>query len=141
MSEQYYKYAGFWIRAAATIVDTFLFILITVPLLFLIYGWAYFDDTTDIIAGPADLIISWILLIVVIIVLWLKKQATPGKMLFSLKLVDAKTGRAISAKQAIIRYLGYIVLRSHFVLALYWQHFTAKSRVGMTNWPIRSLLE
>lgn len=43
MEEQKVEYAGFWVRALATIIDSILIILITFPILVYIYGWEYFD--------------------------------------------------------------------------------------------------
>lgn len=110
-----YEYAGFWIRAAATMIDAILLIFITFPLLIVIYGWEYFDNT-DVIVGPADIIISWIFPCVATLSFWIKKQATPGKMLFSLKIVDSATGQPAQPTQLIGRYLAYFI--SAFVLCL-----------------------
>lgn len=76
------QYAGFWIRTGATIVDTILLLLVTYPILFLIYGPSYFDLTYEgsSIRGGADFMISYVLPAVVVIAFWVAKQATPGKM-------------------------------------------------------------
>lgn len=67
MQEQKLEYAGFWIRTWATMIDSFLVILITFPLLISIYGWEYFDaDKTGLIAGPADFLISWVIPAIVV---------------------------------------------------------------------------
>lgn len=47
--------------------------------------------------------------IVATVLFWRYLGATPGKMVFSAKIVDAKTGGQPSTAQFIIRYLGYIV--------------------------------
>ncbi len=48
------------------------------------------------------------LLSVIIIIFWIKRQSTPGKMLTSLKIVDAKTLGKPTTLQLIIRLLSYV---------------------------------
>ncbi|MFV9875725.1 MAG: RDD family protein [Rickettsiales endosymbiont of Dermacentor nuttalli] len=54
-------------------------------------------------------IIQLMLFMVVVIICWIKYQATPGKMLLSFKIVDATTLDKPTQKQLIIRFLGYFV--------------------------------
>jgi uncharacterized RDD family membrane protein YckC len=83
------NYVGFWARTGASIIDTVLLLIITWPLLWMIYGEAYFDfEETSFIAGSADLLISWILPLIVTIVFWMRKQGTPGKLVMSAHVVD-----------------------------------------------------
>lgn len=103
------RYAGFWIRFAATMIDTVLLLLFTLPLLIAIYGWAYLDaDKTGFVAGGADILITWVMPAVAVIAFWIAKQATPGKMLLSARIVDASTGNAPSVGQLIGRYFAYL---------------------------------
>ena len=102
-------YAGFWIRVGASIIDTILIMLVTMPLLIAIYGMAYFDSS-QIIAGTWDVLISYILPAVVVIIFWTYRSATPGKMMLNMKIIGARTGEKPSTGQFIGRYLGYFVL-------------------------------
>lgn len=129
MQEQNLEYAGFWIRTGAAIIDTILVMLITFPLLISIYGWTYFDgEQTGFIAGPADLLISWVLPAIVVILFWLKKQATPGKMALSVRVVDANTGNTMSVRQSIGRYFAYFVSILPLGLGLIWIAFDGKKQ-------------
>lgn len=129
MLQQNLTYAGFWIRSWAAVIDTILLMLMIAPLLISIYGWDYFDvDKTGFIAGPADFLISWIFPAVVVILFWLKKQATPGKMAFSTKVVDAKTGGAMSVGQSVGRYLAYFVSMLPLGLGILWIAFDRKKQ-------------
>lgn len=83
--------------------------LITTPLLAMVYGWEYFEDEARFIVGPADFWISWVLPAIVTVVCWLTQQATPGKMLIGARVVDAQTGGRITTGQAVGRYLAYFV--------------------------------
>ena len=103
------RYVGFWARVAAGIIDSLLIMVVTVPLIFLVYGSDYFMNVSDdaFFKGAWDLLINWVLPIVAIFLFWTYKQATPGKMIFGAKIVDAKTGEKPSIGQWVIRYVGY----------------------------------
>ena len=123
------RYAGFWIRVAAAMIDTVLLLLFTLPLLIAIYGWAYFDrDKTGFVAGGADILITWILPAVAVIAFWVAKQATPGKMLLSARIVDASTGHAPSVGQLIGRYFAYLVSLVPFGLGYLWIAFDKRKQ-------------
>lgn len=121
------EYAGFWIRVGASLIDTVLLLIITYPLLVWIYGWGYFSDGR-VIAGPADFLISWVAPSVATIVFWLYRDATPGKMALSLRVVDARTGHTLSAGQAIGRYLAYFVSAIPFFFGFIWIGFDSKKQ-------------
>lgn len=129
MQEQEYEYAGFWVRAGATIIDTILIMLITYPLLFSIYGWEYFNvDQSGFIAGPADFLVTWVLPTFAVIMFWLKKQATPGKLAVSARVVDARTGQTMSIGQSIGRYFAYFVSALPLGLGYIWVAFDSKKQ-------------
>lgn len=124
------RYVGFWPRVGAALIDTVLILLVTFPLLLAIYGWAYFDpsEAKSVIAGPADFFLSWAFPAVVSIGFWLSKQATPGKMVVSAKVVDAKTGGPLSPGQSVLRYLGYFVALLPLGLGILWVAFDARKQ-------------
>ncbi|MDT3706563.1 MAG: RDD family protein [Thiobacillus sp.] len=129
MQEKELKYAGFWIRTGAAIIDTILVLLVTIPLLVAIYGWAYFDaGQTGIVAGPADFLISWVLPAVAVIAFWIIKQATPGKMAVSTRIVDADSGNAASAGQLIGRYFAYFAACIPLGLGILWVAFDRRKQ-------------
>ena len=102
------RYAGFWIRLWATAIDVILLLILTWPLLLWIYGPEYFQSQS-VIHGPMDFLISWVFPTIAVVIFWKYKSATPGKMIFSAKIVDAKTGGKPSTVQLIVRYFAYVV--------------------------------
>jgi len=122
------EYAGFWIRVGAALIDSVIVVAVTFPLLLWIYGWGYFGDGTTVIAGPSDFLISWVGPAVGVIAFWLYKQATPGKMVLSLRVVDAETGNTMSVGQSIGRYLGYFVSIIPLCLGLIWVGFDRRKQ-------------
>ena len=105
-NEEELEYAGFWIRTLAALIDTVLLILLTFPLLYLIYGEAYLESEAMIV-GHWDFIISYVFPAVAVILFWLYKSATPGKMMLGLKIISLKDSKKLTIGQSIGRYLGY----------------------------------
>ena len=129
MQDQNLEYVGFWPRVGASILDAIIVLIITVPPLVAIYGWEYFTDASKpFIAGPADFLISWVLPAVAVILFWLYRQATPGKMAVSARVVDSRTGNALSVGQAIGRYLAYFVSMLPLFLGIIWVAFDPKKQ-------------
>ncbi len=115
------EYAGFWIRVAAALIDTLLFLIVMSIPLTLIYGTSYWTDTEGpAIKGTWDALLQYVVPIVATIWFWVKFMGTPGKMILRLKIVDAKTGQAIKTPKAIGRYLGYYVSIIPLMLGIFW---------------------
>ncbi|MCZ6831859.1 MAG: RDD family protein [Gammaproteobacteria bacterium] len=112
-------YAGFWIRTGAAIIDSILLIIVIGPLLTSIYGSGYWLNP------PATLsfwhfMLNYILPAAAVILFWIYRSATPGKMMLKLRIVDAKTGGKPSTGQLIGRYLGYYVSMLPLMLGIIW---------------------
>jgi len=121
MQEQDLEYSGFWFRVVAALIDTTLLLIVTLPLLVAIYGWTYFDPfQTGFVAGPADVLINYVLPAIAVVVFWQVAQATPGKMAIRARIVDADTGEKPTTGQFIGRYLGYFVSILPLGLGLIW---------------------
>ena len=112
------EYVGFWARVAASLIDTVLLLIVTLPLSYLAYG--RITSERGFIRGPVDVLINWLLPAMLILWLWSKLQATPGKMVMSAKIVDADTGAEPTLKQLLIRYLGYFVSAIPLCLGFLW---------------------
>ena len=121
------EYVGFWTRVGASLIDSLLLMLVILPPLVMIYGWAYFDSTA-FIQGPADLLLSWVLPIVAVLLFWIKRQATPGKELLGARIVDAQRLAAASPRQLVIRYLGYYLSAIPLGLGLFWVAFDPRKQ-------------
>ncbi len=104
------EYVGFWKRLVATLIDTFILLVIIVPLLLAIYGREYLERELDAgFAGFWDVMLQVVLPAIAVIVFWKYRGATPGKMAISAKIVDAKTGAAPAAGKLVLRYFAYLV--------------------------------
>ncbi len=78
--------------------------------------------------GPLDLLISWVLPALAIVGFWMTKSATPGKMVISACIVDARSGLKPSWGQLVRRYLGYLVSTVPLCLGFLWVAFDSKKQ-------------
>jgi len=127
MENENLEYVGFWARVVATIVDSLLLIIVTFPFLLIFYGLDYLDSE-GLVVGPVDFLLSYVFPIVATLVFWFWKQATPGKMALSAKIVDARTGNEPSAGQYIGRYFAYILSALPLCLGFLWIAFDSKKQ-------------
>lgn len=93
------RYAGFWIRFLATILD---FLMIGVPAFLVQVGLTF-------VTGISSLVYV-IELVVVILTVYLDgiKGGTPGKLILKIRIVNEK-GDYIGIPMAILRYIGKIL--------------------------------
>ncbi|MEP6607996.1 MAG: RDD family protein [Burkholderiaceae bacterium] len=122
------EYGGFWVRVGASLIDSVLVFAIIFPILVSIYGWTYFESASGFIAGPVDFLLSWVFPAVAAMVFWHYRQATPGKMVLGLRVVDADTGHTLSIGQSIGRYLGYYVSMIPLCLGFIWIAFDRRKQ-------------
>ena len=122
-----FRYAGFWIRLGATAIDIVLLTLVTVPLLLSVYGFEYLDSQS-VIRGPMDFLIQWALPAIAAILFWRYGSATPGKIVFGVKIVDARTGGRLSVGQCVGRYFAYLVSMLPLGLGFLWIAFDKRKQ-------------
>jgi uncharacterized RDD family membrane protein YckC len=113
------EYVGFWPRVGATVIDAIIIWVITLPILTMTYGAAYWHDT-KLIHGPAEVIVSWIFPIVATVWLWVATGQTPGKMAIGARVVDAETGERLTVGQALGRYLSYFLSMIGLFVGYLW---------------------
>jgi hypothetical protein len=72
------EYVGFWLRVVAAVIDTVLLLLICVPIVTLVCGEEYWTKP-EMLAGPADFLINWVLPAVAVLLFWIYRRAKfPG---------------------------------------------------------------
>ncbi|WP_082305629.1 MULTISPECIES: RDD family protein [unclassified Pseudoalteromonas] len=114
-------------RFAAIIIDSILLSLILAVFFAVFYG------DSDWLANQNEwsfngIVYNELLPLLLVVMFWVHKAATPGKMLLNAKVVDAKTGNNLSIGQSIIRYVGYIISAIPFGLGFIWALFDEKKR-------------
>jgi uncharacterized RDD family membrane protein YckC len=121
------EYVGFWSRVGAALIDTLLLLAVCAPLLTFVYGRSYWTSDA-ILQGPADFLINWLLPAIAIVLFWMYRQATPGKIAIAARIVDAETGGKPSTRQLVIRYLGYYVAMLPLMLGIVWVAFDPRKQ-------------
>ncbi len=127
------EYVGFWARVWASIIDTVLSAVLLVPLMRFIdphgFSWSMDDYLNDARGHSLGYyLVNYVVPAVIVIVFWLTKQATPGKMAIGAKVVDARTGGPMSLGQSIGRYLGYFVSLFGLCLGFLWVAFDSRKQ-------------
>lgn len=82
--------------------------------------WQYVADHHLILKLAIQYIMQVFVILGLIGGFWLYKSATPGKMLLSMHIVDAKTFGTPSRKQYLLRLLGYFVSTVFLLLGFIW---------------------
>lgn len=113
------EYGGFWIRTGAALIDSILVVIITAPIVTVVYGIDYWTSE-ERFQGIIGFLLSYIFPIVAVLGFWIYKSATPGKMVTNLTIVDAETGYKPSTGQFIGRYFAYYVSIIPFLLGIIW---------------------
>jgi len=121
------EYVGFWPRVGAAMIDSLLIVFITLPLLTAVYGREYWVSEAWV-RGPADVLINWVLPAVAVVLFWVYRQATPGKMAISARIVDAQTGAKPTTGQLVVRYLGYYVAMIPLFAGIIWVAFDPRKQ-------------
>ena len=147
MQKREVRYAGFWIRSLASLLDT---IFLALPVGIIIYflsdgNWFDFSQYQQNImmamSGNAHALdqqphtsMQWELLfegstLLVTLLFWKRwRGATPGKKFVHIKIVDAKTFQDIDNKQAITRTFGYIISTFTFLIGFLMVAFRRDKR-------------
>jgi len=121
------EYVGFWARVGASLIDTIILLVVIYPILFAIYGKEYFSSE-QFLAGFSDFFLSYVFPAIAIIVFWIYKSATPGKMVIRAKIVDARTGNQPSTGQLIGRYFAYYLSLIPLGLGYLWVAWDSKKQ-------------
>ena len=107
--------AGFWPRLAAQLLDAAW--MLPVGLVLVLVGEA--AQGGQGLSPGADVLLQLISALVIIL-FWVTRQATPGKLLMRLRVVDAETGRTPPWPRLVTRYLGYVVSSLPLGLGYLW---------------------
>lgn len=117
------RYAGFWRRLAATLIDTLLLVTLAIPVM-MIFGQGMprpmQPGTLPSAPGLSGLLINYVLPLVLTVFFWMKYLGTPGKLLLGCRVVDATTGSALGTGQAVLRYFAYIISTLPLCLGFLW---------------------
>lgn len=118
------RYVGFWARVFASIIDSIVVLFVLVPMAIVLNlanigiaeGDPYAQTIVQILSGA------------VIVLFWIARMATPGKMIIDAVIVDARTFGKPSWKQYVGRYLAYFVSIIPLFLGFLWVAFDRRKQ-------------
>ena len=141
------RYAGFWIRFLASLLDT---IFLALPVGILIYflsdgNWFDFSQyqqniqmamsgNTHALDSQPQTSLKWefifeISVLIVTMLFWKRwRGATPGKKFVHIKIVDASSLKDIDNRQAVTRSFGYIASTFAFLIGFLMVAFRKDKR-------------
>lgn len=118
------RYGGFWRRLAATLIDSLLWGIVNLLLLYSLYGPAYFKQMAGDYgvgsSGNIELLLEWVLPALITVFCWVRFFGTPGKLLLGCQVVDVRTGNPVGLSQALLRYFAYLVSLVPLGLGFLW---------------------
>ncbi|MCW8887531.1 MAG: RDD family protein [Gammaproteobacteria bacterium] len=115
--QDFIEYAGFWRRVAASLIDTILLVIV-LALLAIPLGFIGMPVMGGGMVG--GILLQYVFPMVIVVALWLKFGATPGKQLLDCVIVDARSGHPLRTGQAILRYIGYYASSIPLLLGFVW---------------------
>jgi uncharacterized RDD family membrane protein YckC len=135
------KYASFGYRMLASVIDNILSVFLLVPLFSVVNKFFPFlaapaasenptkEEAIAIMVNSMPSIFFQSTVVAVIVILfWIYKSATPGKMILKMKIVDAKTGAHPTNAQMFLRYLGYFASVIPACLGFVWIYYDKKKQ-------------
>lgn len=131
------RYAGFFIRLLASLIDTFVMTLPIAVVVYFLSDGAWFDfaqyqqnmqaalvGSTKALETQPQTSMSWEflfegLVLFTTIIFWRRWMgATPGKHFVGIKVVDKDSFEVVTTKESIIRIIGYFVTGFLFFIAI-----------------------
>ncbi len=111
------KYASFWMRLLAMLIDSIITMAITIPIGFLLIdayspfsvftdGAGYLETNQD--EGTLFTFLGYFIPFAYHVLFWTYMGATPGKLALGIKVVT-RDGENLSLGKSALRYLGYII--------------------------------
>ena len=134
------RYVGFWARFLAFVIDNIWVSFVLLVVLFAVFGQNFLqmvmmppDASVEMMGAAAQraassVLVQLLLPAVLIIGFWIWRSATPGKMVISAKIVDARTLGEPSTGQLIVRYIGYFISAFVFCLGFLWIAFDKRKQ-------------
>jgi uncharacterized RDD family membrane protein YckC len=115
------RYAGFWIRVAANLLDVLILAALNMAAVLL-------TPTAPVTRRGPEVQLGPIMAPLLVIGFWIAKAATPGKMILGLRIIDSRTGRAPSVWQCVGRYVIALVSVACAGLGYFWIPLDARKQ-------------
>jgi uncharacterized RDD family membrane protein YckC len=131
------RYAGFWIRVAAYVIDSILINVVAFVLGFVfaivavIVNPNVVEDSQSMTFNIADQLVGWLISFGYFAGLWTLNGATYGQRWLGMRVVDAATFQPPRPGQAALRWLGLILSFLALCIGVIWVAFDARKQGWM----------
>lgn len=140
------RYVGFWLRFLAFLIDSILATVVIVPILSLFFGSSesldlnllfgsstseqvqYLMRETFSTTSTLQSLLQLLLAALAVILFWVSRSATPGKMAIGAEIIDARTGGKPTTGQFIGRYFAYYISMLPLFLGFLWIAFDRRKQ-------------
>jgi uncharacterized RDD family membrane protein YckC len=120
------RYAGFWLRTLATVIDSIWLYGIIYTILWFLVGPDIFNPEASYTL--TQFTFEWIIPLIVVMAFWITKSASPGKMLFQMRIVDAKSFQPVPPSRLLVRYLAYFISMLPLFFGCLWVAWDKKKQ-------------
>lgn len=124
-------FSGFWRRLVAYVIDGIILQVILVVVAGAMGGGMVYNDPDAFAQSSAIWSISAASVLIPVaytVGFWVSSGATPGKMVFGMRILQAETGMPITTGQAIGRFFGYFISSLVFGLGFLWVAFDGRKQ-------------
>ncbi|HTQ73427.1 MAG TPA: RDD family protein [Burkholderiales bacterium] len=104
------RYAGFWLRLGASVIDIIVLVAIIAPIELFFFGREYPMLAMEGKTLAVDFWTQLALPLLAMILLWRYRSATPGLMLLSARIVDAATLAPATVGKLTLRAVALLVM-------------------------------
>src|SRR5439155_18619332 len=122
------RYAGFWIRLVAWIIDAVILGVISAALSPLAGGTIVTNAPTGIVVNTGAQELSTLLALVYFVGFWTLRAQTPGMIVFNMRVVRADNGEKLDVGRAFLRYVGLIISFIVIFLGVIWIAFDSRKQ-------------
>lgn len=125
------RYAGFWVRVLAYILDAIIISVVSFALAPFVGGGQMFQTGTR--AGAFEInyaanAVSLLFGLVYFIGFWGWRGQTPGMMPFNMRVVRADDGGKVDWVRALLRYVGLIISFVVLLIGVIWVAFDSRKQ-------------
>ena len=122
------RYAGFWVRVVAWIIDAIILAVIGAALSPLFGGTTVVQTATGIEVNSGATGIQLLINLVYFVGFWMWRAQTPGMIPFNMRVVRADNGANVDISRAILRYVGLIISFVVLLLGVIWVAFDGRKQ-------------
>jgi uncharacterized RDD family membrane protein YckC len=122
------RYAGFWVRLVAWIIDVLVLGVISAALSPLAGGAIVTTTPTGTVVNTGAQELSTLVALVYFVGFWTLRAQTPGMIVFNMRVVRADNGQKIDVARAFLRYVGLIISFIVIFLGVIWVAFDSRKQ-------------